>query len=36
MTIVPGKAQDNKCWFWARIQNKKFTLPYGTTVACGS
>jgi len=33
-TFVAGKPQQNKCWFWASIKNKKFTMPYGTKVAC--
>jgi branched-chain amino acid transport system substrate-binding protein len=34
MTFVKGKAQVNKCWFWAALKNNKFTMPYGTTTAC--
>ena len=34
MTFVKGKAQVNNCWFWASLKNNKFTMPYGTTIAC--
>ena len=33
-TFTPGKAQQNKCWFWAAVKNNKFTMPYGRTIAC--
>ena len=36
ITMVAGKAQENKCWFWASLKNNKFTMPYGTTIACAS
>ncbi len=35
-TFAAGKPQENKCWFWAAIKNNKFTMPYGTQVACAS
>jgi len=35
-TFTAGKAQMNKCWFWAAIKNNKFTMPYGTKIACAS
>ena len=35
-TFTAGKAQQNKCWFWAAIKNNKFTMPYGRTIACAS
>jgi branched-chain amino acid transport system substrate-binding protein len=35
-TFAAGKAQMNKCWFWAAIKNNKFTMPYGRQVACAS
>ncbi len=35
-TFTAGKAQENKCWFWAATKNNKFVMPYGTKVACAS
>ena len=35
-TFTAGKAQENKCWFWAATKNNKFVMPYGTQVACAS
>ena len=35
-TFAAGKAQENKCWFWAALKNNKFVMPYGTQVACAS
>jgi branched-chain amino acid transport system substrate-binding protein len=33
-TFTAGKAQMNKCWFWAATKNKKFVMPYGKKIAC--
>jgi branched-chain amino acid transport system substrate-binding protein len=34
ITMTAGKPQVNKCWFWASLEHNKFTMPYGTTIAC--
>lgn len=34
LTFQRGQPQVNRCWFWAEIQNGKFTLPNGLTPAC--
>jgi branched-chain amino acid transport system substrate-binding protein len=34
LTFVKGQPHYNKCWFYAAIQNGKFSMPYGLTPTC--
>jgi branched-chain amino acid transport system substrate-binding protein len=36
LTYQKGKATTVVCWFYAKIQNKKYTAPYGATPSCPS
>jgi branched-chain amino acid transport system substrate-binding protein len=35
-TYVKGQPNPIHCFFWIKIQNAKFTTPYGTTSTCAS
>lgn len=34
LTYHKGKATPIDCWYWIRVQNGKFTTPYGTKSVC--
>ena len=34
LTFKKGQPNPVHCWFWIRIQNHKFTTPYGTAPVC--
>jgi branched-chain amino acid transport system substrate-binding protein len=34
LTYKKGQPNPVHCWFWIRIQNQKFTTPYGTAPVC--
>jgi branched-chain amino acid transport system substrate-binding protein len=34
LTFKRGQPNPVHCWFWIRIQNHKFTTPYGTVPVC--
>jgi branched-chain amino acid transport system substrate-binding protein len=34
LTFVKGKPNPSHCFFWIRIQNGKFTTPYGNQATC--
>jgi len=34
LTFEPNQPHESQCWFWVRIQNGKFTTPYGLTPEC--
>jgi branched-chain amino acid transport system substrate-binding protein len=34
LTFKQGQPNPVHCWFWIRIQNNKFTTPYGTAPVC--
>lgn len=34
LTFVQGQPHESQCWFWVRIQNGKFTTPYGLSPSC--
>jgi branched-chain amino acid transport system substrate-binding protein len=34
LTYIKGQPNPSRCWFWIRIQNGKFTTPYGTAATC--
>ena len=34
LTYKKGQPNPVHCWFWIRIQNHKFTTPYGTAPVC--
>jgi branched-chain amino acid transport system substrate-binding protein len=34
LTLSPGQAQVNRCFFYAAIRNNRFTTPYGLTATC--
>jgi branched-chain amino acid transport system substrate-binding protein len=34
LTFKKGQPNPVHCWFWIRIQNNKFTTPYGTSPTC--
>ena len=34
LTFKKGQPNPVHCWFWIRIQNNKFTTPYGTGPVC--
>ena len=34
LTFVRNQPHESQCWFWVRVQNGKFTTPYGLTPSC--
>jgi branched-chain amino acid transport system substrate-binding protein len=36
LTYAPGKPHPINCWFYLRVQNGKFTTPYGLKAVCHS
>jgi branched-chain amino acid transport system substrate-binding protein len=34
LTFVKGVPDENHCWFWAGIENGKWTLPFGLSTTC--